>query len=92
MHKKYGNIREVSLKKALNRIGFKEYWKISKNQIEICKQCEFRYVCSDCRAYVDQPGSIYSKPLKCGYDPYSNKWEEWSKDPIKSKAILYYDL
>ena len=69
----YGTVKDTSLKKALNHSHFKSLWSIKKDQIEVCKDCEFRYICSDCRAYVE--GDIYSKPSKCGYDPYSASWQ-----------------
>ena len=77
---------------AINSDGFKDKWRITKDQIEICKDCEFRYVCSDCRAYVENPEDIYSKPLKCGYNPYTCEWEEWSQNPLKQRGIEYYGM
>ncbi len=53
-----------------------DFWKINKDQIEVCKDCEFRYVCTDCRAYISEPTNFYSKPLKCNYNPYTAEWEE----------------
>ena len=50
------------------------------------------YVCLDCRAYVDNYRNVYSKPLKCGYDPYSGVWSDWKVDPLKESAISYYNL
>ncbi|MEM8527245.1 MAG: hypothetical protein AAGG68_21570 [Bacteroidota bacterium] len=35
---------------------------------------------------------IYSKPLKCGYNPYTGEWAEWSTNPLKQKAIAYYGM
>ena len=67
----YGNI-------GRDRIGdlitdeFREVWGVSKDQIDTCKVCEFRYVCPDCRAFVKEP---FSKPLKCNYDPYTMEWK-----------------
>ena len=29
--------------------AFDVYWKLTKDKIEICKECEFRYACPDCR-------------------------------------------
>ena len=88
----YGNIKDTCLSSAIHTAGFKDKWKITKDQIEICKDCEFRYVCSDCRAYLENPEDIYSKPLKCGYNPYTAVWEEWSQNPIKKKGIEYYGM
>jgi SPASM domain peptide maturase of grasp-with-spasm system len=92
MAESFGNIKDTSLAEALNRPTFKKYWDINKDQINICKDCEFRHICTDCRAYIENPEDQYSKPLKCGYNPYTNVWEEWSTNPLKQKAILYYGM
>jgi hypothetical protein len=73
-------------KEALEKPGFK------KDQIEVCKDCEFRYICTGCRAYLEDPEDIHSKPLKCGYNPYTCEWEEWSTNPLKQKAIEHYGM
>lgn len=88
----FGNIHDTTLEQALNHKDFKKYWNITKDQIEVCKDCEFRHICTDCRAYLEDPKNQYSKPLKCGYSPYTNKWEEWSTNPLKQKAIEYYNM
>lgn len=87
----YGNIKDTTLKEALVKPGFKKYWNITKDQVSVCKDCEFRYICTDCRAYLEDPEDIYSKPLKCGYNPYTCEWEEWSAHELKQKAISYYE-
>lgn len=92
MVKSFGQINNTRLKEALNKEAFKKYWDINKDKIEVCKDCEFRHVCTDCRAFVEEPDNQYSKPLKCGYSPYTNVWEEWSTNPLKQKSILYYEL
>ena len=92
MPKSFGNIKDTTLEEALNHPDFKKYWNITKDQIEVCKDCEFRHICTDCRAYVEEPNNDFSKPLKCGYNPYTNVWEEWSTNPLKQKAIEYYGL
>jgi hypothetical protein len=81
----YGNVEEVSIASVLNSAAFQQYWFIHKDQINICKVCEFRYNCTDCRAFLQDPADLYSKPLKCGYDPYTGKWEEQSRHPMKEK-------
>ncbi len=92
MNEIFGNIKEISLEEVLNQTNFKRYWSISKNQIEVCKDCEFRHICTDCRAFIENPEDQYSKPLKCGYNPYTNVWEEWSANPLKEKAIAFYEM
>ena len=92
MKENYGNINTESLLNAINKNGFKKYWKITKNEISVCRDCEFRHVCTDCRAYIETPEDEHSKPLKCGYDPYTNEWEQWSTNSLKKSAIEYYGL
>lgn len=92
MPESFGNIKDTSLEEALNHPNFKKYWNINKDQIEVCKDCEFRHICTDCRAFIEEPENQYSKPLKCGYSPYTNEWEEWSTNPLKQKAIEYYGM
>lgn len=90
--KTYGNIKNSKLENVITKNGFNIYGSIKKDQIKVCKDCEFRYICTDCRAYLEDPDDTFSKPLKCGYDPYTGKWEEWSTLPVKQKAIKYYGM
>ena len=92
MKDSYGNIRDSSLLQAVDAVGFKEKWNISKDRIAICRDCEFRYACSDCRAYLENPEDAFSKPLKCGYDPYSGKWNQWSEDPARKITAKLYGI
>lgn len=87
---KYGNIHETGLIEAVVMNGFKTAGTIKKDDIHTCKVCEFRYICSDCRVFTENPEDPHSKPLKCGYDPYTNEWEEWSSNPIKQKILKTY--
>jgi SPASM domain peptide maturase of grasp-with-spasm system len=75
MARSFGNAREVPLHSALAHRDFAALWSINKDQIAICKDCEFRYVCTDCRAYLSDPADLYSKPSKCTYDPYTAEWQ-----------------
>ena len=76
MKKSFGKIEETSFEEVLKEDAFKKNWNIRKSQIDTCKVCEFRNMCLDCRAYLKDPSDIYSKPLKCTYDPYSGEWKE----------------
>jgi SPASM domain peptide maturase of grasp-with-spasm system len=92
MAKSYGNIRDTKLIDVVNNPEFQKVWHIKKAEITKCKDCEFRHICTDCRAYLENPEDMYSAPLKCGYDPYTCTWEEWSTNPLKEKAIAYYGM
>lgn len=92
----FGNIKNTKIdfisKELLNSEQFANLAAIKKDEINECKTCEFRHVCTDCRAFLSDPKNIYSKPLKCGYNPQTTQWEEWSDNPLKEKAIKYYNM
>jgi SPASM domain peptide maturase of grasp-with-spasm system len=88
----FGNIKDISLEEALQHPGFKQHWPVTKDKVAVCRDCEFRYVCTDCRAYLEDPGDSRSKPLKCGYDPYTCTWQDWSRHPLKQAAIDHYGM
>lgn len=67
-----GNVADDKLSDILIQPDYNLLTRIKKDQVAICKDCEFRDICSDCRVYVTD--DIYSKPQKCSYDPYKNTW------------------
>ncbi|MCW3465788.1 grasp-with-spasm system SPASM domain peptide maturase [Chitinophaga nivalis] len=72
----YGYAGEVSLTAVAAREAFRQRWYINKDTIRVCKDCEFRYICTDCRAYTTESHDEYAKPAKCKYDPYTGVWAE----------------
>ncbi len=97
MVQNFGNVFNNTLEEAIGQDDFKKYWNLTKDKIEVCKDCEFRYICTDCRAYTErthqnEASLDISKPLKCGYDPYTTEWKEWSTNPLKQKAINFYEM
>jgi len=72
----YGKIENKSLREISLLESFQKYWNINKDQIEVCRDCEFRYICQDCRAILKDSDNLYSKPLKCNYNPYEAKWKK----------------
>lgn len=70
----FGHINEVSLKSIIVSQKYLSISKITKDEIDTCKDCEFRYICHDCRANIQDKENIYSKPKHCNYNPYNNSW------------------
>ncbi|NHB70275.1 grasp-with-spasm system SPASM domain peptide maturase [Perlabentimonas gracilis] len=71
----FGNINDTTLEQAFKHPDFKKHWNITKDQIDVCKDCEFRHMCTDCRVFIKDPENIYSQPAKCTYNPYIAKWQ-----------------
>jgi radical SAM protein with 4Fe4S-binding SPASM domain len=71
-----GNIKEMPLDEILNGKRIQKYWGLSKDEVEVCRDCEFRYGCFDCRPNArGQTGSLYKRGEDCAYNPYTGKWD-----------------
>jgi SPASM domain peptide maturase of grasp-with-spasm system len=68
-----GNIADVRLKDVVNDPGLRLLWQTTKDHVEVCRDCEFRYICTDCRVFTEN-GDAHAKPAKCTYDPYTAQW------------------
>lgn len=67
----HGNLEKSRLKDIINdRIRY-----LSKDNIEGCKDCEFRYGCFDCRPDANERG-FYNKPWFCSYNPKTGEWAD----------------
>lgn len=72
-----GNVRETSLAAVVQGDCFKDAWGLSKDKIEVCRDCEYRYGCFDCRPKVEgETGALDAKPPDCLYDPYLGEWRQ----------------
>ena len=72
----FGNIKVDNLCCIVQSDTFQKVWKIKKDKISICRECELRYCCSDCRAHRLDKSDLYSCPAKCSYDIVTGKWIE----------------
>lgn len=80
-----GNIKKDTVEYIKENIIKK--WKITKDDVEECKNCEFRYCCHDCRPLAKGIlGDIYAKYPRCCYNPYTGEWMD-IKDVTKELKI-----
>jgi len=68
MKTSFGNITDTSIIDVIKQDKFTILWNIKKDDINICKDCELRHICTDCRAFHDKDVN-YEKPFKCNYNP-----------------------
>ena len=86
----HGNLEKNHLSEIL-RVDVR---KLTKDEILICKDCEFRYACFDCRSNSIED-DFFAKPWYCTYDPYTGNWCD-VKDIMKKVdsandcSIMYY--
>jgi SPASM domain peptide maturase of grasp-with-spasm system len=89
MPRAFGNAAHTPLAEALERPGFRDLWSVTKDQVEVCRDCEFRYLCTDCRAYTRSAADGgHGKPAKCAYDPYTATWREEERPAPAARPAL----
>lgn len=67
----HGNLKG----KTLAEIVDKSLLNFSKDQVNGCRDCEYRYVCLDCRP-DSISGDKYEKPWFCLYDEQNGIWQD----------------
>lgn len=70
----YGNLADATLVDILKSGSASACMKVSKDYIDTCKDCEYRYACFDCRVDRESPMNFYSKSLNCSYNPHKGTW------------------
>jgi radical SAM protein with 4Fe4S-binding SPASM domain len=71
-----GNIKNDNIKDMVFSRKFDKSWELTKENFEVCKECEYRCVCPDCRVKtLKKTGSIYSKTCYCNYNPGTGEWQ-----------------
>lgn len=90
MESNFGSIETTTIQDVLENPIFINLWGITKDSIDGCKDCEFRYICTDCRAYLEVPKNNFSRPLKCGYNLKAGTWDARSDNSLKSTIEINY--
>jgi len=71
---------ENGLGGAINGEELQSLWKLTKDCIQGCRECEYRYACHDCRPLAEgATGNLYAKNPRCTYNPVTGKWNEKRK-------------
>lgn len=88
----FGNINTHQIRTIVETPAFQKKWHIKKDDINVCRDCEFRYMCLDCRAFLND-SEMFNQPAKCAYNPYIAKWkgqdgyvtvDEWNKSNMNN--------
>jgi SPASM domain peptide maturase of grasp-with-spasm system len=77
----------MTLPDLINTIKSKEFqvlWNVKKDICDICKHCEFRYMCQDSRIPKSRNKSDWYFETECNYNPYISKWSD--EDGYKTLA------
>jgi len=82
-----GNIMKNTLAEIMGGQSLSHCWHTTKDQINTCTDCEYRYACSDCRPLAQSKCPDHSwlaAPQTCSYDPHIGQWNT-STEPLCQK-------
>lgn len=72
---KFGNIKNLMLVDIIKYKNFDFFWRSNKDEISVCKDCEYRYMCGDHRLPIyNKKKKEWSFENKCNYNPYLAEW------------------
>ena len=91
-----GNVKKGdSLKTIVAKKKLQKVWRITKDNVLVCQDCEYRYVCFDCRPLsgtsAQGRSSYFHAPYpRCTYNPYTGQWGKgvWS---VNENGQPFYD-
>jgi radical SAM protein with 4Fe4S-binding SPASM domain len=76
-----GSILNQPLNEVLKDKLLQSCWHTTKDHVDKCKDCEYRYACYDCRPLAqgsDPEKRWLACSVGCRYDPYEGKWDDES--------------
>jgi SPASM domain peptide maturase of grasp-with-spasm system len=71
----FGNVDKHDLETIVSKKEFQKLWFVNKDQTMICKDCEYRYMCTDSRVPVKVGPKLWKHNQECNYNPYIAKWK-----------------
>jgi SPASM domain peptide maturase of grasp-with-spasm system len=71
----FGTLKEENIKLFLNNKTVNRYWHTRKDTIDICCQCEYKYMCVDSRFPIRTNNRKWKFTEECNYNPTTSKWK-----------------
>jgi hypothetical protein len=76
--KVFGNTNTSPIRDVIAGKEFRVNWNISNDQIEICRECQYRYCCISNSDIVMKEEKYFKKNM-CSFNPADNLWGENQK-------------
>ncbi len=71
----YGNVNKDKITDVISLSSFQKLWNVKKDETKVCKDCEFRYMCTDGRIPKQSEDGTWYHETACNYNPYMAKWK-----------------
>lgn len=65
----------IQLKTVIENVQNQKYWFVKKDNIDVCRDCEFRHVCVDNRVPIQRNENEWYHQTECNFNPYITKWK-----------------
>lgn len=72
---KFFSLRKKTIEETVDKPAFQKLWKTNKDKIDVCKDCEFRYMCVDNRIPIQREDDSLYFEKECAYNPYISLWD-----------------
>lgn len=69
------NTEFEKLKQVILSDEFNYVWYVTKEMIDVCKDCEFRNLCCDDKLPLKRKDHEWFNTIECHYNPYISKWK-----------------
>lgn len=74
-----GNVLKENSLETILKGDIEDVWETTKDDVLVCQDCEYRYVCFDCRPISEGAsegkGDYKTAPYpRCTYNPYKGEW------------------
>lgn len=82
------NVRDTGLAGVFRTGAMLQYWLLTKDDVEICQDCEYRYACVDNRPLERSlSGRPKGRSGLCTYDPYKGEWMDTTPATERSQTV-----
>lgn len=67
----FGNVNQIKISDVIEDMLFKKKWNINNDVIEICRECEYRYMCTS-NSDIFQDEDKWYKTIYCDHNSHSD--------------------
>jgi radical SAM protein with 4Fe4S-binding SPASM domain len=72
----FGRFSPDTLLAVVTSSRFQKLWFAKKDDTEICRNCEFKYMCVDSREIFQKDNTSWFHKSPCNYDPKKSLWKD----------------
>ena len=96
-NKSIGNVLDADISTVVLGTETQAVWSATKDSVLVCKDCEYRYVCFDCRplsqGVAGAESDFFTMPYpRCTYNPYTGEWAQGLWRMVDNEPVYVRDF